>query len=85
MNVIFENMDTITIFISIVFHSICVFVFLIFLEIIELQCCGIDHDTIHNINKRAQLEKYFPTHSEDNLSENEGSDKDDSNSEDNND
>ena len=63
-----------------VFHSICVVVFLIFLEIIELQCCGMDSDTIHNINKRAQLDKYL-----DNLTDNESSEDSDFNNEDNND
>lgn len=80
MNVIIVNMDTITIIISMVFHSICVVVFLIFLEIIELQCCGMDYDTIHNINKRAQLDKYL-----DNLTDNESSEDSDFNNEDNND
>jgi hypothetical protein len=59
MNMLFTEMKTITCFISLVFHSICIIVLLIFLEVIELKFCGIDKDTKHNINKRAELERYM--------------------------
>jgi hypothetical protein len=59
MNMLFTEMKTITCLISLVFHSICIIVLLIFLEVIELKVCGIDKDTKHNINKRAELERYM--------------------------
>lgn len=59
MNLLFTEMKTITCFISLVFHSICIIVLLIFLEVIELKFCGIDKDTKHNINKRAEFERYM--------------------------
>lgn len=59
MNMLFTEMKAITCFISLVFHFICIIVLLIFLEVIELKFCGIDKDTKHNINKRAELEKYM--------------------------
>ena len=61
MNLLLIDMEVVTSIISIVFHSLCIIVLLIFLEVIELKFCGIDQDTAHNISNRADMENNLRT------------------------
>ena len=64
MSVLNTKMEKQTCFISIAVHSLCIFILLIFLEIIEIKCCGLDRDTAHNIINRAFKDKNLSSFSE---------------------
>lgn len=53
-----KDIEIITRIASIVIHSICILILLIFLEIIEIKICGLDQDTTHNIRDRSDIERY---------------------------
>jgi hypothetical protein len=56
MNKFSIEINNITYFLSLLCHSLCIVVFLFFLEIIELKCFGMDQETVHNISKRSDYD-----------------------------
>ena len=48
---------------SIVIHILCFITLLIFIEIIQLNFCGINKDTIFHISLRSDVDRYFDTFS----------------------
>ena len=64
MNVLNTKKEKQTCFISIAVHTLCIFILLIFLEIIEIKCCRIDRATSHNIINMALKDKNLSSFSE---------------------
>ena len=56
MNKFYIPINNSTYFLSLLCHSLCIMVFLFFLEIIELKCLGMDQETAHNISKRSDYD-----------------------------
>ena len=54
-----EDISNITFIFAIFFHIICFFSLLIFLEIIQLNFCGISKDTKLHIGLRSDVDKYI--------------------------
>ena len=64
------KISDITFIFAIVFHVICFFTLLIFLEIIQLNFCGINRDTKLHIGLRSDVDRYFETFSTGTFNEN---------------
>ena len=79
LNILYYNdLNTITKITPVVINSISILILLIFLEIIEINCCGLDQETKHNIRNRSDLDKYFQKFGPNNV---DGENDDDSDSE----
>ena len=57
------KITAISFILSIVFHVLCFITLLIFIEIIQLNFCGINKDTILHIGLRSDVDRYFETFS----------------------
>ena len=66
-----KSMEIITRITSVVIHSLCILILLIFLEIIEIKICGLDQDTTHNIRDRSDIDKYHGEDTTNDLNETE--------------
>ena len=64
-----KKMETITKIITIVINSICILILLVFLEIIEIKCFGLDQETKHNISNRSEIDKYLQSDASYNMPE----------------
>jgi hypothetical protein len=64
------KISDITFIFAIVFHVICFITLLIFLEIIQLNFCGINRDTKLHIGLRSDVDRYFETFSTGTFNEN---------------
>ena len=64
------KISNITFIFAIVFHVICFITLLIFLEIIQLNFCGINRDTKLHIGLRSDVDRYFDTFSAGTFNEN---------------
>ena len=62
----------------IVSNSLSILILFVFLEIIEINCCGLDQDTTHSIRNRSDLDKYFQKFSQNNIDNNNDNNDDDS-------
>lgn len=74
---VFSDIELITGIVPLVVNSISILILLVFLEIIEINCCGLDQETKHNIRVRSDIEQYFEKFSQNH----NGNNDDDSESE----
>lgn len=73
-----DDIKMITRISPIVANSLSILILFVFLEIIEINCCGLDQDTTHSIRNRSDLDKYFQKFSQNNIDNNNDNNDDDS-------